>query len=266
MKQHFNYMNSTRSYTGASASNINVSDIRDDWADAYQCYGKGANVAKVTDAFVGDNVQTIIGATFEDGYPNVVERQSMEQYRAAEKLRMSEQRIVAQQLEWEKHMMAQAEAINAAKKIAETKLTEEKKVYEAPKVEVKEVVDEKPTETVVEKATEVVEEVAKEPTPSLKKEDVVEIIPNEVESPKVEPKVELKVETKVEETAEKVADGAKVKVDADAAVVKEKKTETPKKEVAAKPKAAATKKTETKTNTKKTATKSTSKKSSAAKK
>ena len=254
-------MNNTRSFTGASASNINVSDIRDDWADAYQCYGKGANVAKVADAFVGDNVQTIIGATFEDGYPNVVERQSMEQYRAAEQLRMSEQRIVAQQLEWEKHMMAQAEAINAAKKkVAEIKPTEEKKVYEAPKVEVKEVVDEKPTETVVEKATEVVEEVAKEPTPSLKKEDVVETIPNEVEAPKVEPKVE----TKVEETAEKVADGDKVKVEA--AVVKEKKTETPKKEVAAKPKAVATKKTETKTNTKKTATKSTSKKSSAAKK
>ena len=258
MKQHFNYM-STRSYTGASASNINVSDIRDDWADAYQCYGKGANVAKVADAFDGDNVQTIIGATFEDGYPNVVERQSMEQYRAAEQLRMSEQRIVAQQLEWEKHMMAQAEAINAAKKkVAEIKPTEEKKVYEAPKVEVKEVVDEKPVD---EKATEVVEEVAKEPTPSLKKDDVVETIPNEVEAPKVEPKVE----TKVEETAEKVADGTKVKVEA--AVVKEKKTETPKKEVAAKPKAAATtKKTETKTNTKKTATKSTSKKSSAAKK
>ena len=257
MKQHFNYMSNTRSYTGASASNINVSDIRDDWADAYQCYGKGANVAKVADAFVGDNVQTIIGATFEDGYPNVVERQSMEQYRAAEKLRMSEQRIVAQQLEWEKHMMAQAEAINAAKKVAETKLAEEKKVYEAPKVEVKEVVDEKPTETVDEKATEVVEEVAKEPTPSLKKEDVVETIPNEVEAPKVEPKVE--------ETAEKVADGTEVKVEA--SVVKEKKAETPKKEVAAKPKAATTtKKTETKTDTKKTATKSTSKKSSAAKK
>ena len=255
MKQHFNYM-STRSFTGASASNINVSDIRDDWADAYQCYGNGANVAKVADAFDGDNVQTIIGATFEDGYPNVVERQSMEQYRAAEKLRMSEQRIVAQQLEWEKHMMAQAEAINAAKKVAETKLTEEKKVYEAPKVEVKEVVDEKPTETVDEKATEVVEEVAKEPTPSLKKDDVVETIPNEVEAPKVEPKVE--------ETAEKVADGDKVKVED--AVVKEKKTETPKKEVAAKPKAATTKKTETKTAAKKTATKSTSKKSSAAKK
>ena len=254
-------MNSTRSYTGASASNINVSDIRDDWADAYQCYGKGANVAKVADAFDGDNVQTIIGATFEDGYPNVVERQSMEQYRAAEKLRMSEQRIVAQQLEWEKHMMAQAEAINAAKKkVAEIKPTEEKKVYEAPKDEVKEVVDEKPTETVVEKATEVVEEVAKEPTPSLKKEDVVETIPNEVEAPKVEPKVE----TKVEKTAEKVADAAEVKVEA--AVVKEKKTETPKKEVAAKPKAVATKKTETKTAAKKTATKSTSKKSSAAKK
>ena len=257
-------MSNTRSYTGASASNINVSDIRDDWADAYQCYGNGANVAKVADAFDGDNVQTIIGATFEDGYPNVVERQSMEQYRAAEKLRMSEQRIVAQQLEWEKHMMAQAEGINAAKKIAETKLTEEKKVYEAPKVEVKEVVDEKPTETVNEKATEVVEEVAKEPTPSLKKEDVVETIPNEVEAPKVEPKVESKVETKVEETAEKVADAAEVKVET--AVVKEKKAETPKKEVAAKPKTVATKKTETKTNTKKTATKSTSKKSSAAKK
>ena len=251
---------STRSFTGASASNINVSDIRDDWADAYQCYGKGANVAKVADAFDGDNVQTIIGATFEDGYPNVVERQSMEQYRAAEQLRMSEQRIVAQQLEWEKHMMAQAEAINAAKKkVDEIKPTEEKKVYEAPKVEVKEVVDEKPTETVVEKATEVVEEVAKEPTPSLKKDDV-ETIPNEFEAPKVEPKVE----SKVEETAEKVADGDKVKVEA--AVVKEKKAETPKKEVAAKPKAATTKKTETKTNTKKTATKSTSKKSSAAKK
>ena len=260
MKQHFNYMNSTRSYTGASASNINVSDIRDDWADAYQCYGKGANVAKVADAFDGDNVQTIIGATFEDGYPNVVERQSMEQYRAAEQLRMSEQRIVAQQLEWEKHMMAQAEAINAAKKVVETKFTEEKKVCEAPKVEVKEVVDEKPTETVEEKATEVLEEVGKEPTPSLKKVDVVETIPNEVEAPKVEPKVE----TKVEETAEKVADAAEVKVEA--AVVKEKKVETPKKEVAAKPKAATTKKTETKTNTKKTATKSTSKKSSAAKK
>ena len=254
-------MSNTRSYTGASASNINVSDIRDDWADAYQCYGNGANVAKVADAFDGDNVQTIIGATFEDGYPNVVERQSMEQYRAAEQLRMSEQRIVAQQLEWEKHMMAQAEAINAAKKkVDEIKPTEEKKVYEAPKVEVKEVVDEKPAETVVEKATEVVEEVAKEPTPSLKKEDVVETIPNEVEAPKVEPKVE----TKVEETAEKVADGDKVKVED--AVVKEKKTETPKKEVAAKPKAVATKKTETKTSTKKTATKSTSKKSSAAKK
>ena len=252
---------STRSFTGASASNINVSDIRDDWADAYQCYGKGANVAKVADAFDGDNVQTIIGATFEDGYPNVVERQSMEQYRAAEQLRMSEQRIVAQQLEWEKHMMAQAEAINAAKKkVAEIKPTEEKKVYEAPKVEVKEVVDEKPTEMVDEKATEVVEEVAKEPTPSLKKEDVVETIPNEVEAPKVEPKVE----TKVEETAEKVADGDKVKVEA--AVVKEKKAETPKKEVSAKPKTAITKKTETKTNTKKTATKSASKKSSAAKK
>ena len=252
---------STRSFTGASASNINASDIRDDWADAYQCYGKGANVAKVADAFDGDNVQTIIGATFEDGYPNVVERQSMEQYRAAEQLRMSEQRIVAQQLEWEKHMMAQAEAINAAKKkVAETKPTEEKKVYKAPKVEVKEVVDEKPTETVVEKATEVVEEVAKEPTPSLKKDDVVETIPNELEAPKVEPKVE----SKVEETAEKVADGDKVKVEV--AVVKEKKVETPKKEVAAKPKAVATKKTETKTNTKKTATKSTSKKSSAAKK
>lgn len=261
MKQHFNYMNSTRSYTGASASNINTSDIHDDWADAYQCYGNGANVAKVADAFDGDNVQTIIGATFEDGYPNVVERQSMEQYRAAEKLRMSEQRIVAQQLEWEKHMMAQAEAINAAKKVAETKPTEEKKVYEAPKVEVKEVVDEKPTETVEEKAIEVAKEVAKEPTPSLKKEDVVETIPNEVEAPKVEPKVE----TKVEETAEKVADSAEVKVEV--AVVKEKKTETPKKEVAAKPKAATTtKKTETKTDTKKTATKSTSKKSSAAKK
>ena len=258
-------MNSTRSYTGASASNINASDIHDDWADAYQCYGKGANVAKVADAFDGDNVQTIIGATFEDGYPNVVERQSMEQYRAAEKLRMSEQRIVAQQLEWEKHMMAQAEAINAAKKkVDEIKPTEEKKVYEAPKVEVKEVVDEKPTEAVDEKATEVVEEVAKEPTPSLKKEDVVETIPNEVEAPKVEPKVETKVETKVEETAEKVADGDKVKVEG--AVVKEKKAETPKKEVAAKPKAATTKKTETKTDTKKTATKSTSKKSSAAKK
>ena len=252
---------STRSFTGASASNINVSDIRDDWADAYQCYGKGANVAKVADAFDGDNVQTIIGATFEDGYPNVVERQSMEQYRAAEQLRMSEQRIVAQQLEWEKHMMAQAEAINAAKKkVDEIKPTEEKKVYEAPKVEVKEVVDEKPTETVDEKATEVVEEVVKEPTPSLKKEDVVETIPNEVEAPKVEPKVE----TKVEETAEKVVDGAEVKVEA--VVVKEKTTETPQKEVAAKPKAAATKKTETKTDTKKTATKSTSKKSSAAKK
>ena len=251
---------STRSFTGASASNINVSDIRDDWADAYQCYGKGANVAKVADAFDGDNVQTIIGATFEDGYPNVVERQSMEQYRAAEQLRMSEQRIVAQQLEWEKHMMAQAEAINAAKKkVDEIKPTEEKKVYEAPKVEVKEVVDEKPTETVDEKATEVVEEVAKEPTPTLKKDDVVETITNEVEAPKVEPKVE----SKVEETAEKVADGSEVKVEA--AVVKEKKTETPKKEVA-KPKAVATKKTETKTNTKKTATKSTSKKSSAAKK
>ena len=259
-------MSNTRSYTGASASNINVSDIRDDWADAYQCYGNGANVAKVADAFVGDNVQTIIGATFEDGYPNVVERQSMEQYHAAEKLRMSEQRIVAQQLEWEKHMMAQAEAINAAKKkVAEIKPTEEKKVYEAPKVEVKEVVDEKPTETVVEKATEVVEEVAKEPTTSLKKEDVVETIPNEVEAPKVEPKVVVKVESKVEETAEKVADGDKVKVEA--AVVKEKKAETPKKEVAAKPKAATTaKKSETKTNTKKTATKSTSKKSSASKK
>ena len=129
MKQHFNYM-STRSFTGASASNINASDIHDDWADAYQCYGNGANVAKVADAFAGDNVQTIIGATFDDGYPNVVERQSMEQYRAAEQLRMSEQRIVAQQLEWEKHMMAQAEAINAAKKkVAETKFTEEKKVY-----------------------------------------------------------------------------------------------------------------------------------------
>ena len=256
MKQHFNYM-STRSFTGASASNINVSDIRDDWADAYQCYGNGANVAKVADAFDGDNVQTIIGATFEDGYPNVVERQSMEQYRAAEQLRMSEQRIVAQQLEWEKHMMAQAEAINAAKKkVDEIKPTEEKKVYEAPKVEVKEVVDEKPTETVDEKATEVVEEVVKEPTPSLKKEDVVETIPNEVEAPKVEPKVE--------ETAEKVADGDKVKVEA--AVVKEKKTETPKKEVAAKPKAVAAKKTETKKDTKKTATKSTSKKSAAAKK
>ena len=250
-------MNSTRSFTGASASNINASDIRDDWADAYQCYGNGANVAKVADAFDGDNVQTIIGATFEDGYPNVVERQSMEQYRAAEKLRMSEQRIVAQQLEWEKHMMAQAEAINAAKKkVDEIKPTEEKKVYEAPKVEVKEVVDEKPTEMVDEKATEVVEEVAKEPIPSLKKDDVVETIPNEVEAPKVE--------SKVEETAEKVADGTKVKVEA--AVVKEKKTETPKKEVAAKPKAATTKKTETKKDTKKTATKSTSKKSSAAKK
>ena len=252
---------STRSFTGASASNINVSDIRDDWADAYQCYGKGANVAKVADAFDGDNVQTIIGATFEDGYPNVVERQSTEQYRAAEQLRMSEQRIVAQQLEWEKHMMAQAEAINAAKKkVAEIKPTEEKKVYEAPKVEVKEVVDEKPTETVIEKATEVVEEVAKEPTPSLKKDDVVETIPNEVEAPKVEPKVE----SKVEETAEKVVDGAEVKVEA--VVVKEKKAETPKKEVAAKPKAVATKKTKTKTAAKKTATKSTSKKSSAAKK
>ena len=252
---------STRSFTGASASNINVSDIRDDWADAYQCYGNGANVAKVADAFDGDNVQTIIGATFEDGYPNVVERQSMEQYRAAEQLRMSEQRIVAQQLEWEKHMMAQAEAINAAKKkVDEIKPTEEKKVYAAPKVEVKEVVDEKPTETKKKKATEVVEEVAKEPTPSLKKDDVVETIPNEVEAPKVEPKVE----TKVEETAEKVADDAEVKVEA--AVVKEKKTETPKKEVAAKPKAVATKKTETKTAAKKTATKSTSKKSSAAKK
>ena len=158
MKQHFNYMSNTRSFTGASASNINVSDIRDDWADAYQCYGKGANVAKVADAFDGDNVQTIIGATFEDGYPNVVERQSMEQYRAAEQLRMSEQRIVAQQLEWEKHMMAQAEAINAAKKVVETKFTEEKKVYEAPKVEVKEVVEEKPIETVDEKATEVIKE------------------------------------------------------------------------------------------------------------
>ena len=260
MKQHFNYM-STRSFTGASASNINVSDIRDDWADAYQCYGNGANVAKVADAFDGDNVQTIIGATFEDGYPNVVERQSMEQYRAAEQLRMSEQRIVAQQLEWEKHMMAQAEAINAAKKkVAEIKPTEEKKVYEAPKVEVKEVVDEKPTETVDEKATEVIKEVAKEPTPSLKKEDVVETIPNEVEAPKIEPKVE----PKVEKTAEKVADAAEVKVEA--AVIKEKKVETPKKEVAAKPKAATTKKTETKTSTKKTATKSTSKKSSAAKK
>ena len=56
-------MSNTRSFTGASASNINVSDIRDDWADAYQCYGKGANVAKVADAFDGDNVQTIIGAT-----------------------------------------------------------------------------------------------------------------------------------------------------------------------------------------------------------
>ena len=256
-------MNNTRSFTGASASNINTSDIRDDWADAYQCYGKGVNVAKVADAFDGDNVQTIIGATFEDGYPNVVERQSMEQYRAAEQLRMSEQRIVAQQLEWEKHMMAQSEVINAAKKIAETKPTEEKKVYEAPNVEVKEIVDEKPTETVVEKATEVVEEVAKEPTPSLKKEDVVETIPNEVEAPKAEPKVEPKVETKIEETADKVADATEVKVEA--AVVKEK-TETPKKEVAAKPKAVATKKTETKTNTKKTATKSTSKKSSAAKK
>ena len=254
-------MSNTRSYTGASASNINASDIRDDWADAYQCYDNGANVAKVADAFDGDNVQTIIGATFEDGYPNVVERQSMEQYRAAEKLRMSEQRIVAQQLEWEKHMMAQAEAINAAKKVAETKLTEEKKVYEAPKVEVKEVVDEKPTETVDEKATEVVEEVVKEPTPSLKKDDVVETISNEVEAPKVEPKVE----SKVDETADKVVDDAKVKVEA--AVVKEKKSETPKKEVAAKPKAATTtKKTETKTATKKTATKSTSKKSSAAKK
>ena len=253
-------MSNTRSFTGASASNINVSDIHDDWADAYQCYGKGANVAKVADAFDGDNVQTIIGATFEDGYPNVVERQSMEQYRAAEQLRMSEQRIVAQQLEWEKHMMAQAEAINAAKKVVETKFTEEKKACEAPKVEVKEVVDEKPTEMVDEKATEVVEEVAKEPTPSLKKEGVVETIPNEVEAPKVEPKVE----TKVEETAEKVADGAEVKVEA--AVVKEKKTETPKKEVA-KPKAATTtKKTETKTAAKKTATKSTSKKSAAAKK
>ena len=258
MKQHFNYMSNTRSFTGASASNINASDIRDDWADAYQCYGNGANVAKVADAFDGDNVQTIIGATFEDGYPNVVERQSMEQYRAAEQLRMSEQRIVAQQLEWEKHMMAQAEAINAAKKkVAEIKPTEEKKVYEAPKVEVKEVVDEKPTETVDEKATEVVEKVAKEPTPSLKKEDVVETIPNEVEAPKVEPKVE--------ESTEKVADGDKVKVEA--AVVKEKKTETPKKEVAAKPKSTTTtKKTETKTAAKKTATKSTSKKSSAAKK
>lgn len=251
---------STRSFTGASASNINASDIRDDWADAYQCYGNGANVAKVADAFDGDNVQTIIGATFEDGYPNVVERQSMEQYRAAEKLRMSEQRIVAQQLEWEKHMMAQAEAINAAKKVAEIKPTEEKKVYEAPKVEVKEVVEEKPIETVEEKATEVVEEVAKEPTPSLEKEDVVETIPNEVEAPQVEPKVE----SKVEETAEKVEDAVEVKVEA--SVVKEKKTETPKKEVAAKPKAATTKKTETKTDTKKTATKSTSKKSSAAKK
>ena len=256
---------STRSFTGASASNINVSDIRDDWADAYQCYGKGANVAKVADAFDGDNVQTIIGATFEDGYPNVVERQSMEQYRAAEKLRMSEQRIVAQQLEWEKHMMAQAEAINAAKKkVAEIKPTEEKKVYEAPKVEVKEVVDEKPTETVVEKATEVVDEVAKEPTPTLKKDEVLETIPNEVEAPKVEPKVEAKVETKVQETADKVADGSKVKVKL--AVVKEKKAETPKKEVAAKPKAVAAKKTETKTAAKKTATKSTSKKSSATKK
>ena len=252
-------MSNTRSYTGASASNINVSDIRDDWADAYQCYDNGANVAKVADAFDGDNVQTIIGATFEDGYPNVVERQSMEQYRAAEKLRMSEQRIVAQQLEWEKHMMAQAEAINAAKKkVDEIKPTEEKKVYEAPKVEVKEVVEEKPIETVDEKATEVVEEDAKEPTPSLKKEDVVETIPNEVEAPKVEPKVE----SKVEETAEKVADGDKV----EAAVVKEKKAETPKKEVAAKPKTVAAKKTATKTDTKKTATKSTSKKSSAAKK
>ena len=252
---------STRSFTGASASNINAADIRDDWADAYQCYGKGANVAKVADAFDGDNVQTIIGATFEDGYPNVVERQSMEQYRAAEQLRMSEQRIVAQQLEWEKQMMAQAEAINAAKKkVDEIKPTEEKKVYEAPKVEVKEVVDEKPTETVDEKATEVVEEVAKEPTPSLKKDDVVETIPNEVEAPKVEPKVE----SKVEETAEKVVDGDKIKVVA--AVVKEKKAETPKKEVAAKPKAVAAKKTETKTAAKKTATKSTSKKSSAAKK
>ena len=249
---------STRSFTGASASNINTSDIRDDWADAYQCYGKGANVAKVADAFDGDNVQTIIGATFEDGYPNVVERQSMEQYRAAEQLRISEQRIVAQQLEWEKHMMAQAEAINAAKKkVDEIKPTEEKKVYEAPKVEVKEVVDEKPVD---EKATEVVEEVAKEPTPSLKKEDVVETIPNEVEAPKIEPKVE----PKVEKTAEKVADTAEVKVEA--AVIKEKKVETPKKEVAAKPKAVATKKTETKTAAKKTATKSTSKKSSAAKK
>ena len=248
---------STRSFTGASASNINVSDIRDDWADAYQCYGKGANVAKVADAFDGDNVQTIIGATFEDGYPNVVERQSMEQYRAAEQLRMSEQRIVAQQLEWEKHMMAQAEAINAAKKkVDEIKPTEEKKVYEAPKVEVKEVVDEKPIETVLEKATEVVEKVAKEPTPSLKKDDVVETIPNEVEAPKVEPKVE--------KTAEKVADAAEVKVEAVA--IKEKKAETPKKEVAAKPKATTTKKTETKTDTKKTSTKSTSKKSSAAKK
>ena len=254
-------MSNTRSFTGASASNINVSDIHDDWADAYQCYAKGVNVAKVADAFDGDNVQTIIGATFEDGYPNVVERQNMEQYRAAEQLRMSEQRIVAQQLEWEKHMMAQAEAINAAKKkVDEIKPTEEKKVYEAPKVEVKEVVDEKPTETVDEKATEVVEEVAKEPTPSLKKEDVVETIPNEVEAPKIEPKVE----PKVEKTAEKVADAAEVKVEA--AVIKEKKAETPKKEVAAKPKAVATKKTETKTNTKKTATKSTSKKSSAAKK
>ena len=253
-------MSNTRSFTSASASNINASDIRDDWADAYQCYGNGANVAKVADAFDGDNVQTIIGATFEDGYPNVVERQSMEQYRAAEKLRMSEQRIVAQQLEWEKHMMAQAEGINAAKKVAETKPTEEKKVYEAPKVEVKEVVDEKPTETVNEKATEVVEEDAKEPIPSLKKEDVVETIPNEVEAPKVEPKVE----SKVEETAEKVADGDKVKVEA--AVVKEKKAETPKKEVAAKPKSATIKKTETKTSAKKTATKSTSKKSSTAKK
>lgn len=258
-------MMNTRSFTGASASNINVSDIRDDWADAYQCYGKGSNVAKVADAFDGDNVQTIIGATFEDGYPNVVERQSVEQYRAAEQLRMSEQRIVAQQLEWEKHMMAQAEAINAAKKkVDEIKPTEEKKVYEAPKVEVKEVVDEKPTETVDEKTTEVVEEVAKEPTPSLKKDDVVETIPNEVEAPKVEPKVETKVESKVEETAEKVADGTEVKVEA--VVVKEKKAETPKKEVAAKPKAVATKKTETKTAAKKTATKSTSKKSSAAKK
>ena len=252
---------STRSFTGASASNINVSDIRDDWADAYQCYGNGANVAKVADAFDGDNVQTIIGATFEDGYPNVVERQSMEQYRAAEQLRMSEPRIVAQQLEWEKHMMAQAEAINAAKKkVDEIKPTEEKKVYEAPKVEVKEVVDEKPAETVVEKSTEVVEEVAKEPTPTLKKEEVVETIPNEVETPKVEPKVE----TKVEETVEKVADDTEVKVEAVA--IKEKKAETPKKEVAAKPKAVATKKTETKTAAKKTATKSTSKKSSAAKK